>query len=210
MNQNLPHVDLGFTEETLPVGTHMCMIYSDDKERMDMISKFLDAGIKAGEKVVYLVDSMSSEAFKEWLADKGVQVPENAPKDQLSIEEAEKAYMPSGEFGAQRMVDYLRDHYIDGIKAGFPNVRGAGETSWVAKNPPGSEQFLEYEAALNKTFIDYPMTAICQYNAAHFSGAMILNVLKVHPMMIINGQVFQNPYYLSPDEFMKSYKTEYH
>ena len=208
MNQKLQRVDMGFTEETLPVGTHMCMIYSDDKERLDLIPKFFNAGIKAGEKLLYLVDTMSPEDFLKFLNENGVKVPENGLKDQLTVTRTEDSYCQGGHFITQRMLDFWRDLYIDGKKAGFSNLRGSGEMTWSVISIPGSEQLVEYEAALNDLFSLYPITVICQYDANKFDGGTILNILKVHPMMIVHGQIVQNPYYIPPQEFLKSYKVK--
>ena len=30
-----------------------------------------------------------------------------------------------------------------------------------------------------------------------------MDVLSVHPVMIVRGQLVQNPYYIEPDEFLK-------
>lgn len=49
-------VDMGFTQEPFPAGTHMCLIYSDEADRQRVIAKFLEAGLAAGEKVAYFGD----------------------------------------------------------------------------------------------------------------------------------------------------------
>jgi hypothetical protein len=33
-----------------------------------------------------------------------------------------------------------------------------------------------------------------------------MDVLSVHPVMIINGQLVNNPYYVEPEEFLKKFK----
>jgi hypothetical protein len=48
-----------------------------------------------------------------------------------------------------------------------------------------------------------PITAVCQYDANLFDGATIMEVLKVHPQMIVNGTVIHNPFYIPPEEFLK-------
>ena len=35
------NIDLGFVPQHFQEGTHMCLIYKDDKEREDVISKYL-------------------------------------------------------------------------------------------------------------------------------------------------------------------------
>ncbi len=34
-----------------------------------------------------------------------------------------------------------------------------------------------------------------------------MDVLSVHPMMIVRGQLMQNPYFIDPDEFMQRLKN---
>jgi hypothetical protein len=61
---------------------------------------------------------------------------------------------------------------------------------------------MEYEALVNEVVITHPVTAVCQYDANKFSGSTILDVLKVHPMMIVHGQIVRNPYYIKPQDFL--------
>jgi hypothetical protein len=56
---------------------------------------------------------------------------------------------------------------------------------------------MEYEAN-GKVFLNkYPVTVVCQYHADKFDGATLLECLKVHPFMIVYGQIVRNPYYSS-------------
>jgi hypothetical protein len=179
---------MGFTERTFPAGTHMCMIYSDDNERLDLLSKFLDAGIKAGEKTIYAADDTTTlEAFEELLGDMGVQVPARESNNQLDILNAEETYCPGGRFDPQAMLDSWVVLYEKCKEEGYSNVRASAETGWAAKDIPGTERSVEYESKINDLFQVYPVTAICQYNANLFDGAMILNILKVYPYMIVHG-----------------------
>ncbi|PIQ97072.1 MAG: hypothetical protein COV67_06205, partial [Nitrospinae bacterium CG11_big_fil_rev_8_21_14_0_20_56_8] len=66
------------------------------------------------------------------------------------------------------------------------------------------DRFLEYEARINDVIVDYPLTTVCLYDAQVFDGKMIYDVLKVHPLMIVHGQVVHNPCYMKPEEFLKN------
>ena len=35
-----------------------------------------------------------------------------------------------------------------------------------------------------------------------------MDVLNVHPVMIVRGQLIKNPYYIEPDIFMEKFKTK--
>jgi hypothetical protein len=49
---------------------------------------------------------------------------------------------------------------------------------------------------------------MCQYDARRFDGATLYKVLQVHPYMVAQGQLVQNPYYVKPDEFLASLRSE--
>ena len=50
MCTNHVNVNLGFSEELFPAGPHVCLIYNSEEERNDVISKFIEAGLKNNEK----------------------------------------------------------------------------------------------------------------------------------------------------------------
>ena len=66
---------------------------------------------------------------------------------------------------------------------------------------------LRYEAELNHILEDHPLTTVCQYDARRFDGALIMDMLSVHPMMIVRGQLVKNPSYVSPEIFLEEYSA---
>ncbi len=196
--------DIGFTQGTFPAGTHMCLIYSDESERRKTIGKFLESGLLAGEKVAYFADTLTPAEVRAWLQEMGIALPES---DGFAITAAEKTYCASGEFVPAAMLQTLREFYRQAKLEGYPNARVSGEMSWALRDIPGTNRLMEYEALVNDVLVTHPVTAICQYDASRFSGATILNVLKVHPMMVVRGQIVQNPYYMKPQDFLKDYQS---
>ena len=190
---------MGFTAQMFPAGTHMCLIYAHESERRTIIGRYLESGILAKEKVSYFADRIDAEEVREWLLSMDIALPGD---DRLSVLVAEKTYCPSGAFVPDDMLDTLREFYEAAREAGYPNARISGEMSWALKGIPGSDRLMEYEALVNDVLVTHPVTAICQYDAGLFSGATILDVLKVHPMMVVHGQIVHNPYYMKPQEFL--------
>jgi DcmR-like sensory protein len=205
MNNTHKEVSMGFTHKTFPVGSHMCLIYSDDRERREVISKYLESGLLTGEKVAYFADMMTPHEVKDWLVNIGLELPQGDKTEQFSVTIAENTYCPKGKFVPNEMLDTLRSFYRQTIDESYPGCRVSGEMSWALKNIPGSDRLMEYEALVNGVLATHPVTAVCQYDANRFDGATILDVLKVHPMMIVRNQIVNNPYYLKPKEFLKDY-----
>ncbi len=195
---------LGFTDGDYCAGTHMCLVYNDEKERRHIIGKYLESGLLNGEKVSYFADVATSHDVEEFLIEMNVAVPDGKVGE-MNLLEAERTYCPQGTFIPDEMLDTLRAYYDQSTRDGYPGCRVSGEMSWALRGIPGSDRLMEYEALVNKVLETHPVTAICQYDANEFDGETILRCLEVHPYVIIRGQVVHNPYYMKPEEFIESY-----
>ncbi|MEO5358405.1 MAG: MEDS domain-containing protein [Nitrospirae bacterium YQR-1] len=200
-------VNYGFTPEAFPLGTHICYIYSDDTERKKVMSKFVESGLAANEKVVYLADVATVEEIDGYLEALGLDVLQQRRSGQLVMETAMRGYCPDGRFDVERMLEAWRGFYRKADEEGYAALRGTGETWWINRGVPGAENWIMYESLLNKLLVDYPLSAaVCQYDAKQYDGATLFDVLNVHPFMIVQGQILRNPYFITPDEFLARYR----
>ncbi len=184
--------------------THACYIYDDEIQRDKVISKFIKAGFIKGEKVAYFTDNKDPDEVIDWLINMGIKIPKDNNNEQFSITYAQNTYCPNKKFTPDEMLDYLRTFYQKVLNEGYSGVWISGEMSWALRGILGSERLMEYEALVNNVLQNRSITAICQYDARRFDGVAILNVLKVHPMIIVHGQIVQNPYFMNPKEFLKA------
>ncbi len=200
---NPKELDMDFTKAQFPEGIHMCLIYDRDEDQQKIVSEYMAAGLKQGEQVRYFADTTSPEDIRSWLSGTGVEIPDARENGPFSIIKAESGYCPNGHFDPQEMVNRMLPRYKLAKEAGYKGLRSCGEMTWTLKGIPGSEHLLEYEVLLGTVTADFPHSGMCQYDARRFDGATLLNVLKVHPWMIVRGKIVQNPYYISPEEFHK-------
>lgn len=105
MCKNQSTVNMGFVDEKFPAGTHMCLIYSNEEERKKIISKYLDGGISAGEKVAYFADEMSPKEIKKWLSEMGIKIPTGDKKDSFRVTSTADTYHPDGTFNPNEMLN---------------------------------------------------------------------------------------------------------
>jgi hypothetical protein len=42
---------------------------------------------------------------------------------------------------------------------------------------------------------------VCLYDLREFGGGLLMELLETHPKALLRGPVFENPQYLSPDEY---------
>jgi len=202
MYQASHQVSFGFTEQRFPPGMHICYLYSDEDERQHTIAQFIQSGLLAGEKVVYLADipaAPSTDDMDAHLSRLGIIPPCHLKPEQLVLTQAEAAYCPDGSFIPERMIDYWRSFYSQAQHENFAGARVTGETGWISKGMPGIERWVEYEAMINNLVEELPVHGvICQYDTNKIDGATLFDVLNVHPMMIVAGQVVHNPYFSAP------------
>ena len=198
-------ISLGFTEERFPEGQHICYIFRDDEERQRTMSKYLASGLQSHEKVLYLVDTMSTNEFLDCMAELGLDV--HAHTNDFIVKEALPVYCPNGTFSCPDMLEVVGTFYGQSLQEGYAGSRGTGEMSWaLSAGCVRKADLMEYEARLTQVLQEYPYTACCQYDARRFDGETIMDVLHVHPLMIVRGQVVKNPFYQPPDEFLKAYR----
>jgi len=155
-----------------------------------------------GEKVVYIVDARTAETVLGYLRDAGVEVEPYLSSGQLAILSVDEAYVASGEFDSDGMIGMLTDETEKALAEGYGALRVTGEMSWALRGLPGSERLMEHEAKLNRFFPGSKCLAICQYDRRMFEPSVLLNVLSTHPFAVLGTELFDNFYYVPPDEFL--------
>ena len=200
-------ISLGFTEERVLEGQHICYLFNDDFERRRVMAKYMESGLLAREKVLYLVDAMTPDEMLDCVEELGVDA--RSKSAELTMMEATPAYCPNGVFNSDEMLDVVRDFYRQATdEEGYAGARGTGEMGWcLVEGRADKASLMAYEARLTLLLADYPYTACCQYDARRFDGNMIMDVLAIHPVMIVRGQLVQNPFYVEPERFLSEYRA---
>jgi hypothetical protein len=204
MKTKAPDISLGFAQRRFPAGTHMCFVYDSDSDRHRVMAPYLAAGLAGDERVTYL-SHFAPEEVLAWLYGAGVPAAMTETRGAVEVLPAEPTYCPDGTFDPETMLQTLREFRAQADAAGYSGLRASGEMGWALSGLPGSERLLEYEAKLNYVFPECQITGICQYDANRWDGATLLHVLRVHPYMVVRGQVLENPYYMTPDVYLREY-----
>ena len=87
---------------------------------------------------------------------------------------------------------------------GYSFCRLVGEMTWALRDAPGVEHLVGYESELNRVTSSYPVIVLCLYDLDLFSGEVVVNIVKTHPQVLVQGILVENPYYVGPDEFLRS------
>ncbi len=186
----------------LQPGDHLCCLYETEEEHRAVLTPFLRQGLERGEKVIYIVDTRTAEAILGYLQDNGLEVEPYLASGQLAILTHHNACMREGIFDPEGMIALLRAETERALAQGYPALRVTGEMTWALRGLPGSERLIEYEARLNEFFPGSKCLAICQYDRRRFDLAVLLDVLRTHPVAVIGTEVYDNFYHIPPAELL--------
>lgn len=185
-------------------GLHICHVFNEEAERRSIMAQFLEQGVRDGEKSVCLCDSITPEEMYVYLDEQGVDL--SCWDAGLLVKNAYSSYCPDGHFDHEKMLSLLRQYNKTALQDGFAGLRVTGEASWALRNQKTDiDELMQYEAKVNHLIEEQSILACCQYDARLFSGETIMDVLSVHPMMIVRGQLVHNPFYIDPLTFLKEY-----
>jgi len=208
VSKEQPNISLGFTEEKVHVGTHMCLIFSNENERVDALLKYLLSGLLAGERVASFSNKLTEQDVVGFLKQNNISYDERKSHNAIILAGTNEVYFQDGVFDPDRMLNTLSNYYTESLQMGFPASRVIGEMVPEVEHVPGGDRLLEYESRVSLLMRSHPVTAICQYDANAFDGATIMEILKVHPKMIVNGSVISNPFFVEPEEYLNERKND--
>ncbi len=200
----LPTISLGFTAQQFPPGVHICQIFGDDDERQEAVLKFLLSGLQSGERTSCFSERIDEKILAEFLGRHGISYIEVRDTGALTLAGTVEIYFQNNRFDPERMLAFLRKFHEDSVIQGYPAARVIGEMTQDIQYMPGGGRLLEYEAKVSMLLREHPVTTVCQYDARLFDGAMIMDILKVHPYMVVRGSVVNNPFFITPEEFLAS------
>jgi DNA-binding CsgD family transcriptional regulator len=162
---------------------------------------FLREGLRDGDKCLCLVDDVAPDTVRHQVEEPGGSTQARRA-DQLNVDVASSVYLESGQFSVEHMTSFLATSLSETTEENFPLLRAAGEMSWVLPMPVGTDDFFDYESAVNDVVADAPAIFMCLYDLQQFSAQMLVDVLKTHPQVLLDNSLIDNPHYVPPSEYL--------
>jgi hypothetical protein len=182
---------------------HVCAFFHSRDEEYRVTLPFIKEGLAQGEGVFQVVDEPRHQDHVRRLEEAGIDIAEAQRTQQMEIRNLDEAYLQNGHFDWQRQLALIEEVLTGGRAKGFSRMRVMGGVDWAILNRPGVHDLMEYEAGLNDLLVNYDDPVCCLYDVSKISASFILDALRVHPVVIIGGALQENPFYVSPDVFLK-------
>ncbi len=180
---------------------HACAFVTSEEEEQAIIDPFFWEGLKRREKAVYIVNPDHRDRHEGRLR-AGTSAPEL-----VDVTTWHEAHLKGGSFDQDRMMAALEDQIRDHAATGQPPMRLVGQMGWVTSSPPGIEQLVAYEASVNEVLNRGRTPTVCVYNVKKLSGALLMDLLRAHPLTVMNGVLHENPFYTPAEQMLAEIKN---
>ena len=191
-------LDSGIGGVDVRPGDHICAVYADDRQRDEIVAPFLEAGLRAGNKCICVVDAVDPREVIDSL-DRDVDAEARADTKQLEVVRAADAYLRSGRFSAAETVGFWKSAISDVMYDGRFDAVRAVETWSLRDVVPETGELMALEAEMNQFLPLYPQVILCMYDLWRFGGGIVVDLLRTHPKVLLGGMVIENPHFLPPE-----------
>lgn len=181
---------------------HACAFVRGRDEWYNVLGSFFKEGIDCGDKCLHVVNAADHPAHVTDLGQLGIDTESCLACGQLQILSWEETYLVGGSFDPDRMIAKLEAEAHAAEQTGYLRVRIMGEMAWALGDAPGRERLVEYEARVNETLRRYELPAVCVYDINKLSAAMMMDILRTHPLTLVGSVVQENPFYTPAEQLL--------
>lgn len=182
---------------------HVCAFFTTRDEEYQVLLPFIKEGFEEGDKAFHIIDPQHRADHLQRLGQAGINVEHTTSTGQLEVRDWSQAYLRDGRFDQHRMLELVEEVLHSSRVDNFALTRLVAHMEWSNLDLPGVHDLIEYEARLNYLIPKYEDPILCTYDLTQFSAQVVIDILRVHPMVILGGILHENPFYTPPDEFLQ-------
>jgi hypothetical protein len=181
---------------------HVCAFFKSDDEEYRVLLPFIKEGFERGDKAVHVVNPDQRHDHLQRLAAVGIDPAAAEQSGQFELKINTEAYIGDGRFDQDRMLAAFEQMASGNAKGGFPLSRMCCRMDWVVGGRSCVDDVVEFESRVNDVWRRHDDAVICTYHLGQFGGDTVVDIMRTHPMIIIGGILYQNPFFVPPEEFL--------
>jgi hypothetical protein len=182
---------------------HACAFFHNIEEEYEILLPFVKEGLERNDRSLHIVATDKRSEWIERLRQAEIDVDN---QDRVEVRTWDEAYLRTGRFDQQDMLSLIQDVLAVSRKRGYGMTRFWANMEWALEERPGVEDLVDYESRLNEVLPDSGDVVVCTYDLNRFDASVIMDVLRIHPMVILGGYIQENPFYIEPAQFLKEFR----
>ena len=182
---------------------HVCAFFNSDEEEYRVLLPFIKDGFERGDKAVHVVNPHQHRDHLQRLAGAGIDAAAAQQSGQFELLTNAEAYLRDGRFDQDRMLEAFEQLASGNAKGGFPLSRICCRMDWAVEDRSYVDDLIEFESRVNEVWRRHDDAVICTYHLSKFGGDTVIDIVRTHPMIIIGGALYENPFFVPPEEFLR-------
>lgn len=190
--------------ERIPPGSHILQLYNKVNEIAGVTARLLEVGLASSEKCLFAGSLSSVQEIEQALRRSGVDVGAAQEHGQLVFLTERDSLLVNKRFDPYHLLSTHQTFIAQALREGWKAVRISMDMTWLTQDVATSEQVLKYEAASDAvfTFQNAPIIALMHYDYSKLPGALVVEMLKLHPIAVVGKFIKRNPYYLNSEQYL--------
>jgi hypothetical protein len=190
--------------ERIPPGSHILQLYNRVTEISGVTARLLEAGLASQEKCLFAGSPASVQEMEQALTKTGVDVVAAQEAGQLVFISERESLLVNKRFDPYHLLSTHQTFIAQALREGWKAVRISMDMTWLTADVATPEQILKYEAASDAvfTFQNAPIIALMHYDYSKLPGALVVELLKLHPIAVVGKFIKRNPYYLNSEQYL--------
>lgn len=175
--------------EPLPWGSHLCQLYRDRDDLLEILVPYFREGLLANEFCMWITSESLPKA--DAIAALRAEVPrldDFLASGQIEIFDYREWYLADGRFDGDRVRRGWAHKLDAALKRGYDGLRLSGDTFWLPEEE--WEPFAHYESRLDPIITEQRVLAICTYALDGLGAKRMLDAVANHEYALIreNGR----------------------
>ena len=150
MSDTLASIPKNFSHRIalLKQGEHLCSVYADTGELLTQAVPYIKAGLRNGERCIYVADQHSKETIIQALNFWGVSAEHEMNTGRL-VFWTRHNYRQPGLFDLNTMLSFIKRTLSEAVADGHAGIRLAVEMSWTLNNEINDDDLVRWEDFIN-------------------------------------------------------------
>lgn len=188
----------------IPPGSHICQLYNKVDEIRNVTARLLHVGLTSSERCLFAGSASSVTEIEETLEKLGTDVKAAKEAGQLLMQTDREPFLVGKRFDPYHLLSTHNTFIAQAHRDNWQGVRISIDMTWLTRDVATPEQILKYEAASDAvfTFQNAPIIALMHYDYSKLPGALVVELLKLHPIAVVGKYIKRNPYYLNSEQYL--------
>ncbi|MHB8840936.1 MAG: MEDS domain-containing protein [Candidatus Aquicultor sp.] len=188
----------------IAAGEHILHFYNSESQRLSVLKEFIKDGFRKHNKSIGVINKDDLYKVEDMLIKDDIDAGYYLIEGQLVFMAHEDYFATGGSFDEKRFSDVITGAINAAIRQGWDGANIANDLTWAATGS-NVDAWLRFEANANNYIRTLPATCLCQYDERIIPSAVLTNLIKTHPFVILGDSIRQNPFFISQKKYQKHY-----